>query len=89
MTGLIADTRAAIAAAMQRATVRIVVLILVEFFFELTITKTGLAGFSDLANCLSIVALRLVAPAHPRLWLRGFEDLNHLGSLRVNLRAMR
>ena len=85
MTGLIADTRAAIAAAMQRATVRIVVLILVEFFFELIIQRRVWLA----SRILPIVCRLLLCDlSHERirafLGCGGFEDLNHLGSLRVN-----
>ena len=41
-----------------------------------------MAGFSDLANCLAIVALGIVTAVQWRRGLQGFEDLNYLGLLR-------
>ena len=74
---------------MQRATVRIVVLILVEFFFELIIQRRAW-----LASWILPIVCRLLLCdlSHERIRAfgsGGFEDLNHLGSLRDNLRAMR
>ena len=48
-----------------------------------------MAGFSDLANCLAIVALGIVTAVQWRRGLQGFEDLNYLGLLRVDRRSMR
>jgi hypothetical protein len=47
-----------------------------------------MAGFSDLANCLAIVALGIVTAVQWRRGLQGFEDLNYLGLLRVDRRSI-
>ena len=47
-----------------------------------------MAGFSDLANCLAIVALGIVTAVQWRRGLQGFEDLNYLGLLQVDRRSI-